>query len=185
MNFGKASVFIAVFVGAIFVLWEFVLLPMIDPAPGSGRTRACHDETSSPKSRISACSRHIGDNDPPSYGLEAVLCARAKAHVDDGQPDKAKADIARVFAMYPQSSCANSASGRMFLAEKKYEQAMAAYTKAIEGDSTSMGLWHQRAMARLQMSDREGAIADLRRALSIDPAFEASRRELKKLGVER
>ncbi len=185
MNIGKASLLIAAFAGALFVLWEFVLVPMIDPAPGSGKTRACHDESSSPRSRISACSKHIGDNDPPSYGLEAVLCARAKAYIDDRQPEKARLDIDRALAMYPKSACANGATAHMFMSEKKYDDAIEAYGKAIEGDVTSMWLWHRRGLAKLEKRDRDGAVADFRRALSIDPAFTASNRELKKLGVER
>lgn len=185
MNIGKGTLFIALFVGAMFALWEFVLEPMTNPAPGSGKTRNCHDMSRSPKARIASCSSHIGANETPSEGLEAALCARAKAYVDDGQLDKAKQDIDRVFGMYPKSSCAFAATGRMYLAGKKNEEAMAAYTKALEGDSLSLWLWHERALARLQMGDRDGAIADFRRSLSIDPAFSASQGELKKLGVER
>lgn len=183
MNIGKASLLIAAFVGALFLLWEFVLVPMIDPAPGSGKTRACHDEGSSAKARISACSRHIGDKDPPSHGLEAVLCARAKAYIDDRQPEKAMLDIDRAFAMYPKSSCANGATAHMLMTDKKYDEAMEAYGKAIEGDVTSMWLWHRRGLARLTMGDREGAIADFKRAASIDTGFKPALAELKKLGI--
>ena len=36
MNIGKASLFIAGLVAVVFVLWEFVLVPLSKPAPKAG-----------------------------------------------------------------------------------------------------------------------------------------------------
>jgi len=44
--------------------------------------------------------------------------------------------------------------------------------------------WNNRAQARLRLGDRQGAIADLRKALELQPGLENAVRGLRKLGVE-
>ncbi len=65
--------------------------------------------------------------------------------------------------------------GKDFEAQKKYDEAVAAYTQALDLEPNNTTALSLRAVARNRTGDRAGALADLDRCLAIDPAYDGAR----------
>ncbi len=73
--------------------------------------------------------------------------------------------------------------GRACLDKRKYDDAIADYTKAIALDPKLAQAYYNRGYTYEKKGDREQAIADFRKALEIDPSDQYAKESLKRLGV--
>lgn len=55
---------------------------------------------------------------------------------------------------------------------ERYEQAEAAYTRAIEAGAASYEIFNRRGMARFRLADIDGSIEDFDRAIEMEPRYE-------------
>jgi tetratricopeptide (TPR) repeat protein len=67
--------------------------------------------------------------------------------------------------------------------KKHHERAVADLTKAIELNANYARAYGERGYAYLQLDDKERAIADFKKAVSLDPSDSTSKAYLKSLGV--
>jgi tetratricopeptide (TPR) repeat protein len=65
---------------------------------------------------------------------------------------------------------------------KQYEAAIRDYDRAISMKESRPDLVHDRGVAKFQLGDKAGALADFRLALSMNPNFEPAKRSLSQMG---
>ena len=100
---------------------------------------------------------------------------------------RAIADQTQAIKFDEQNALAFNGRGNVYFATKDYERAIVDYTAAINIDNSLTWAYNNRAYAyrlRGQSGDRDRAIADFRRALTIEPNFENSVRGLREMGVK-
>ena len=86
-----------------------------------------------------------------------------------------------------QNALAFNGRGNVYYATKDFDRAIIDYTAAINIDNSMTWAYNNRAYAyrsRGRSGDRDSAIADFRRALTIEPNFENSVRGLREMGVK-
>lgn len=69
------------------------------------------------------------------------------------------------------------------LFQGNYKGGVSDYDKALQYDPSDAFSWNNRGQARLRLGDKQGAIADLRRALELKPDLESAQDSLRKLGA--
>jgi tetratricopeptide (TPR) repeat protein len=65
-----------------------------------------------------------------------------------------------------------------------FKGGLADYNKAIQFDPKDADSWNNRGIAKREIGDKTGAIADLKKALEINPELESTRQLLRQLGVK-
>lgn len=63
------------------------------------------------------------------------------------------------------------AKGNAAMSAKKYDEAIASYTKAIELDPTNAVYYSNRAAAQSSKGSHDEAILDAEKAIEVDPTF--------------
>jgi len=91
--------------------------------------------------------------------------------------DTAIAGYEAILEVLPQMSNINIQIGNALRAQQKYEEAIAAYNKALEGDPGNQDVEAEIARTRLAMGDLSGA-----EALAASAGLNASREDLYNLG---
>ncbi|RTL96509.1 MAG: tetratricopeptide repeat protein [Hyphomicrobiales bacterium] len=93
--------------------------------------------------------------------------ARKAAVAAKGENDAAMAEA----APDPVALAAALERGDAFYKKRKYDRAVAAYSRAVALAPNEPSTYSARARARLQKGDYDGALADVNRALEIDPSY--------------
>ena len=99
------------------------------------------------------------------------LLGMASLALRTGDADRAKELIRTAIELEPESISAWTALGNVEYAARNFEQAIAAYTRAMEHARSRWGLHYQRALARVDSGDIEGAQADLEAVRESNPTF--------------
>jgi Flp pilus assembly protein TadD len=86
-----------------------------------------------------------------------------------GSEDNALKDLDRAISLSKTNLLAFATRGAIYLRRLQFEKARADFDQALETDPKSIINLNNRAMARFQMGDQKGAIADAEAALAIDP----------------
>ena len=109
-----------------------------------------------------------------------------KAHIGDAYLDVGHAEEAeRIFKDSIESNPGDvhlyNRLGIAFRRQRKFEEAIINYQKALEIDPREENLHYNLARARLSAGDRPGALESLRHALEIEPDFKEAASLLKKV----
>ncbi|HVX85385.1 MAG TPA: tetratricopeptide repeat protein [Phycisphaerae bacterium] len=106
---------------------------------------------------------------------------RAVARLGEGRPERAEEDFRRAAALGAAPANIQRGMGDVYRAEKKYREALAAYTDGIRLAPRSPTMYQRRALAELALGDKQGAAADMAQAdalvrsgRELEPGDEAS-----------
>ena len=122
------------------------------------------------------------ENPPPGDGrkmiaeknpLDDVIDARRV--LDSGSQDKAVAALKALKEGYPGDPGVQSAVAQYYNEIKQYDMAAKAATDAISLDPGNSDSYKTRALARVSLQDRRGAIEDIRKAMEMDPQDESAK----------
>jgi tetratricopeptide (TPR) repeat protein len=112
------------------------------------------------------CGRALEQS--PSYAEAFVF--RALAHLSRSDLAAAHADADRALAADPRSAEAHDLKGRLFARQARYDDAIAAYGRAI--DLKASAVYHRnRSLSRSARGDSDGALDDLERAIRLDARY--------------
>jgi tetratricopeptide (TPR) repeat protein len=140
-----------------------------DPAPAAESDRARADDL-----LVQALAAGLPD------GVERVL-ARATAERRAGAAERGLGLLDRAIASRPQRFELRLLRGRLLMERQDCRGALADFA-AAEGAAPANPLaWGSAALARLCLKDRDGAVADLRHSLALDPNQPEIARALKQI----
>jgi Flp pilus assembly protein TadD len=71
----------------------------------------------------------------------------------------------------------------MYLFKNESKKGVADYDKAVLLDPADVNSWNNRGQGRMRIGDKQGAIADFRKALELKPGLPTALESLKKLGA--
>lgn len=108
----------------------------------------------------------------------------AIAHLQADEPRPALAALRRAARLAPDMAEVHALIGRAWLAVGNLRRARAAYETAVEKDAKSAILWSALGDARMYMGDLPAAREAFRRALLIEPDFDAPHHGLGRLAYE-
>lgn len=105
--------------------------------------------------------------------LDGVIDVRRK--INSGDRRGAQADLKALKEGYPDNPGVQSAVAQFYNDMKNYVMAASAATDAINLDPGNPDVYKTRAMARISLKDRRGAIEDIRKAMEMDPQDESAK----------
>ena len=105
--------------------------------------------------------------------LDDVVDARRV--LDSGDQNKTAAALKALKERYPDDSGVQSAVAQYYNEIKQYGMADKAATDAISLDPDNPDSYKARALARVSLQDRNGAIEDIRKAMEMDPQDESAK----------
>ena len=109
---------------------------------------------------------------PPSP-VDALVDTRIA--MDSGDKARTKAAIDKVSQEFASNPSVQVAASSFYYETKDFAGAERTASSAITLDSDNPDAYKARAMARVSLSDRKGAIADIKKAVAIDPQDESAR----------
>ena len=161
------------------------LLKMAQADAGTKHTRAsakdsevCESGGADDDIVIAACTRVIEaePNNPDAY------FGRALAFELKGDFDREIADYTKMIEIDPNDSSIWCYRGIAYEEGKgDYEHALADYTKAIEVDPTNSGAYQRRGLLYKNQGVAERAVADLEKAVSLNPELDEAKKALEEL----
>ena len=83
--------------------------------------------------------------------------------------DEALRALARVISLAPRNAHAINAVGNVFIADKRYADALPAFDAALAEENTIAAIHYNRAVALHNLSRPDEAAASYRRAIELDP----------------
>jgi tetratricopeptide (TPR) repeat protein len=98
-----------------------------------------------------------------------TLTNRGVVHCFLGDRPNAMRDYQRALTIDPKYPLAHFNIGNMLFSEHRFRDAIRSYSKALEGGSHGDVVLVNRALAREMVGEREGAMADLSGAISLNP----------------
>ncbi len=99
----------------------------------------------------------------------------ARRILDSGDQNKAAAALKALKEDYPDDPGVQSAVAQYYNEIKQYGMADKAATDAINLDPGNPDSYKARALARVSLEDRKGAIEDIRKAMEMDPQDESAK----------
>lgn len=108
---------------------------------------------------------------------------RAYSYRQLGELAKAKSDYTQLKQLNPNRISVYAQLGDIESLNKNFAAALENYTKLIEFVPTEGRVYQARASSLEQLGRKEEAIADYRKALSLDPTLAESVEGLKRLGA--
>lgn len=105
---------------------------------------------------------------PDSPAREEVLAVKGRVALEMGQLDAARADFANALALNPRHKKARADLGMVLVAQRDFAGARALFTDLIE-EAPVAAVHYGRALAHHGLGDRAAALADIERALVMDP----------------
>jgi len=122
------------------------------------------------------------ENPPGGAGLKALnrkepldAVVDARRVMDSGDQDKTTAALKDLKDGYPNDSGVQSAVAQYYNELKQYDLAATAASDAINLDPGNPDSYKARALARVSLQDRKGAIEDIKKAMEMDPQDESAK----------
>jgi protein O-mannosyl-transferase len=113
---------------------------------------------------------------------------RGLAYLNYQLPDKALSDLEKAIALPYDKSKKALLFGSLATAQLntgKIKEALANYNISIDKEESQDAIhFYNRGVARLQLGDKEGAIADMKKCLTINPDYQDAKKGLQILGVK-
>lgn len=110
---------------------------------------------------------------------------RAIAHLRLLHPREALADLERAAQIAPlQAAQLHFPRGNAYLQLSMWREAEAEFTRAVEAGQLVTDALYNRGVARTRLGDRNGARADFRETLRLDPGYAPARGELQAMGEQ-
>ena len=100
---------------------------------------------------------------------ESALLLRGRAKQMEGNDSAAEEDYLHLIALNPFNEQAYLALGALYINAKAYDKAIALFNEAIEVNPQFANAYHERGRAKLLSGDKEGAAADMKSALELNP----------------
>ena len=100
---------------------------------------------------------------------ENALLLRGRAKQMEGNDTAAEEDYLHLIALNPFNEQAYLALGALYINAKAYDKAIALFNEAIEVNPQFANAYHERGRAKLLSGDKEGAAADMKNALELNP----------------
>ena len=100
---------------------------------------------------------------------ESALLLRGRAKQMEGNDTAAEEDYLHLIALNPFNEQAYLALGALYINAKAYDKAIALFNEAIEVNPQFANAYHERGRAKLLSGDKEGAAADMKNALELNP----------------
>lgn len=98
-----------------------------------------------------------------------------KLAADEGDNRKAEEVLAATLEAYPRNPSVRTAAAEYYNGARNFPLAEKNASAAIALDDTDPDAYKARAMARASLNDRKGAIADIKKAMDMDPQDESAR----------
>lgn len=129
--------------------------------------------TSAAFARCVASLSVSGNSTNSSFSGSSVetYLGKAQNYIDDGELDKALAEVEQAIEIAPNFSDAYFVQGLVYEAKEELENVLNAYTKAIELNPEHVGAYNNRGLIYQSMDDLEAAIADWSAAIDLDPEY--------------
>lgn len=100
---------------------------------------------------------------------ESALLLRGRAKQMEGNDTAAEEDYLHLIALNPFNEQAYLALGALYINAKAYDKAIALFNEAIEVNPQFANAYHERGRAKLLSGNKEGAAADMKSALELNP----------------
>ena len=164
-----------------------VLVAICGPALGASRGAHEDCDADDPDRNIAGCTRIIEDADEGKTMRGVAYVARGLAWQKKGDLDRALADYTAAIKINPKDALAYNNRGMLWRERGDSDRAIADFTAAIainplprsdeaysrRGNAIvakrDVNVYENRALALLERSDFDGAIADFDRAINLDP----------------
>jgi tetratricopeptide (TPR) repeat protein len=138
-------------------------LTFLHPSTASAQAdpawQTCIGPTATPDERVSACTAVIDARTKTGPELAGAYCNRGHGLTEKRELDAALADLDEAVRLDPAYACARS------------------------NDPADVFSWNNRGQARLRLGDKQGVIADFRKALELRPDLRTAREALAQLGA--
>lgn len=155
---------------------------------GTGPELACYHSAKAGETSnlaIKDCTEALKNSELSPRDRAATYTNRSAMLVTRGDAERALADTDAALRIEPSMTAASVNRAAALLELERYEEARATIDAAIPlatGPDLQRGLYN-RAVAREALGDVKGAYADLKRAVELDPGFEAAKVELTRYQV--
>jgi tetratricopeptide (TPR) repeat protein len=98
-------------------------------------------------------------------------------------PEKSIPDFKRALELYPANAPRiNAGLAYAYLQSKDYKMAVTTFDLAIQGGNLDPANYLNRSVAKFNLGDKAGAIADCKQAIALKPDFAPAQQQLKALG---
>lgn len=104
-----------------------------------------------------------------------LYLVRSGIYTDAGMYSEAASDINKFIERYPTYVAGYYFAGNNYFLEGKYEDAISSFSDGIEIDEKYSSNYLQRARAYIQLNQRGKAVADLEKALALEPVASQTR----------
>lgn len=157
---------------------------------GAGPEKECYEAAKAEKATAAAiktCDAALSSGNLTNRDTAATFTNRAALLLGRDEAAKALSDSDRALTIAPSMTAAAVNRSAALIRLGRYEEARAAIDAALpfaSGEELKRGLYN-RAMANEALGDVKAAYRDLKRAIEVDPAFEAAKVELTRYSVRR
>ncbi len=155
---------------------------------GGGIARDCYEATKfgsqTPGAIEQICTKAIEVEAMNLANKAATYTNRGVVRMRQGKLEAAMADYAISKRLRPEVGATYLNEGAAFILQKDYESALASLEQAIALDTTELhAAYYNRAIAREQMGDVEGAYYDFKKAGELKPGFDLVEKQLSRFVV--
>lgn len=153
-----------------FAIVAIFSLPSANAAPNKDAV-ACDNPV--PSIRIAGCTRLLAQKNIPSKFLWQIYLQRSQGHANQGEFDRALADLDIAIQKNPRSAVAYSDRGNARNGLGQYDLGIQDTEKAIQLDPTYALAYATRGYSFLQKSNFDKAITDFDKAIRLAPSLQA------------
>ncbi|MBI4656019.1 MAG: protein kinase [Elusimicrobia bacterium] len=118
----------------------------------------------------------VGGQEPPRHvagPLHKVM--EIRRDINEGKKQEVEKKIETLVQEYPKNSSVHTAAAEYYNEMQNFALAERSATSAIELNPKNADAYKTRAVARVNLEDRNGAINDIKKAMEIDPQDESSK----------
>jgi tetratricopeptide (TPR) repeat protein len=178
----------------VLMLAPASITPALGQAGRPSEAQACFDQRldqpADLQNRMAACSRVIGEASQSTDKRAEAYLRRAFAYAQRADQSKSKEDVDRALADLSEGShlAPNNAGVQKYALETRaglqfrggiYDRAVADYTALLALEPNSAPAYADRGLAFKALGRTSEAIADLRKAVSLDPSNAGIKEELR------
>ncbi len=156
---------------------------------GGGLAKDCYNEVLQESSRLAeaerTCTQALQQEAMTASNRAATYVNRGIARMRQGKLTQANEDYGRALDISPEMGEAYLNIGAAHIYGEDFSAAIEALDKAIELEAKDLHAAHyNRAIARENLGDVEGAYVDFRQALELKPDWERAQRQLARFEVK-